>query len=122
MVEVAADLSCTAEQLFAIVWETMVDVIGTAATATLVRRSSRRISQRNAQIDCVSVNRDGIDFNYTVPEGWRRSGGDALAALQALAHELSPLLVELTGPVLIRRLVASSDLARCHILFEERIS
>jgi hypothetical protein len=120
MTDPAAELSCTAERLFAIVLETMVDVIGTAATATLVRRSARRIAQRNQQIECVSVDRDGIDFKYTVPDHWRSEGDDALTALRELALELSPLLVELTGPVLIRRLVASSDLARCHIWFRER--
>jgi hypothetical protein len=111
---------CTPERLFAIVWDTIADVIGTAATATLVRRSAKRMIERNQHLECVAVNRDGIDFQYTVPERWRSSRGEGLSALRALALELSPLLVQLTGPVLIRRLVASSELARCHILFNER--
>lgn len=119
MVE-ADDPACTAARLFEIVWETMSDVIGTAATATLVRRSAKRVSERSQQLASVTVTREGFDYRYSLPDQWQRPESDALAALRELARELSPLLIELTGPVLIRRLVAHDDLQRCRILFQER--
>jgi hypothetical protein len=122
MVDAIADSACTAERLFAIVWETMSDLIGSAATAALVRRSAKRVTERNQQRECVSVTRVGIEFKYSVPAGWRAGDAEALSALRELAVELSPLLVELTGPVVIRRLVASTELVRCNILFGEPTS
>jgi hypothetical protein len=113
------ETTCTPARLFGIVWDTMADVIGTAATATLVRRSAKRLSDRS-HLACVTVTRDGFDYRYSLPEQWQRSEGDALAALRELARELSPLLVELTGPVLVRRLVAHDELQRCRVLFQER--
>ena len=120
MVEGASDAPCTAANLFDLMWETIADVIGTAATATLVRRSAKRLCDRNQNLACVSVIRDGFDYRYSVPDDWRVAEGQSVAALRELARELSPLLVELTGPVLIRRLHAVGELTRCQILFQER--
>jgi hypothetical protein len=120
MVDGLSDPACTAASLFEIVWETMADVIGTAATATLVRRSAKRLSERSRDLASVTITRDGFDYRYSLPEHWRSAESNAVAALRELARELSPLLVELTGPVLVRRLVAHGDLQRCQILFQER--
>jgi hypothetical protein len=105
----------TAAELFAIVWETLADVIGTAAAATLVRRSARR-----ARVDGLSVSRDGFKYTYCVPPEWSEDRPEPVLALRAVARELGPLLIELTGRVLLRRLVTAPELARNQILFEER--
>lgn len=113
--------SCTAASLFKLVWEAMTDVLGSAATATLMRRSVRRAAERRHDLDGVIVRRNGFDYAYSVPAHWEDLGPDALEALRALATELSPLLVELTGPVIIRRLSAIPELKRCDISFPERV-
>lgn len=115
-----SDESCTAARLFGIVWETMADVIGTTATATLVRRSIKRASSRRAELNAVSVVRRGLHYAYTVPEDWGRKGSDPVGALRELVAELAPLLSQLAGPVLIRRLASVPDLQRCQIHFAER--
>jgi hypothetical protein len=107
--------SCSAAQLFAVVWDTLADVIGTAATATLLRRSARR-----AQLDGLTVSREGFNYSYRLPADWRDERPESLLALRGLTRELSPQLVELTGPVLLRRLAAVPDLRRCHLFFEEQ--
>lgn len=120
MVDAAGDRPCTAAQLFELVWETIADVIGTAATATLMRRSAKRLGDRRADLGGFVITRQGFDYRYSLPDGWQRPEGEAVAALRELARELSPLLVELTGRVLVRRLDAVRDLERCDIRFEER--
>ncbi|HEY2745526.1 MAG TPA: hypothetical protein VGL86_12910 [Polyangia bacterium] len=120
MVDAADEAPCTAAHLFDIVWETIADVIGTAATATLVRRSAKRLSDRNRDLASVTITREGLEYRYSVPDDWKAAQDRPVAALRELARELSPLLVELTGPVLIRRLHSVGDLKRCQILFQER--
>jgi hypothetical protein len=111
----------TAEQLFELVWDTMADVLGTAATATLVRRSVKRAAGRTAELASLEVRREGFDYSYIVPAGWRDPSPGALEELRELSRELSPLLVELTGPVIVRRLGAIADLRRSAIHFEETL-
>src|SRR3954470_18470152 len=121
MTEAVCHAPCTAARLFGIVWDTIADVIGTAATATLVRRSAKRLSDRDGSgVPGLHITRDGFDYRYSLPDGWQQPEGDAVVALRALRRELSPLLVQLTGRVLVRRLDAVGDLRRCQILFEER--
>jgi hypothetical protein len=107
--------SCNAARLFAVVWDTLADVIGTAATATLLRRSARR-----AKLDELTVSREGFNYSYRLPPDWRDERPEPLIALRGLARELGPLLAELTGPVLLRRLASVPDLRRCHLFSEEQ--
>lgn len=111
---------CSAAQLFDLVWETMVDVLGSAATATLMRRSAKRAAIRRRDLDDLIVSRSGFNYSYQVPEAWRECRPEPVASVRELARELSPLLIELTGPVIIRRLSAIPDLIRCEVLFQER--
>jgi hypothetical protein len=101
----------TAAELFAILWETLADVIGSAATATLVRRAARR-----ARVDGLSVGRGGLNYVYQLPPDWRERE-PSVVALRALARELGPILAELTGAVLLRRLGAVRELEACGIRF-----
>jgi len=115
-----ADSGCTAAQLFDLVWEAMADVLGTAATATLMRRSAKRAAARRRDLDLLVVSRSGFNYSYRVPDDWLVCGTEPVMSVRELARELSPLLVELTGPVIIRRLSAIPALQRCDVMFEER--
>jgi hypothetical protein len=118
--DASVNTGCSAAQLFDLVWEAMVDVLGSAATATLMRRSAKRAAGRRRDLEGLVVRRSGFQYSYQVPEPWRAFNPEPLLSVRELARELSPLLIELTGPVIIRRLSAIPDLRRCQILFEER--
>lgn len=95
----------SAADLFDLLWETLADMLGTAAAATLLRRAIARAAVRTAGSEPVVVTREGLDYTYRVPETWRTAGNDeAVDALRIVAAELRTILVELTGPVVITRL------------------
>lgn len=92
-------------ELFDLLWESLADVLGTAATATLLRRAIKRAASQTSWSEPVIVTRNGLDYEYRFPETWKQPGNEeALAALRVVAAELRGLLVELTGPVVVRRL------------------
>jgi hypothetical protein len=111
---------CCAGRLFDQVWLTMVDVLGGPATATLLRRSIKRAAIYSPDLRFLLITRAGFDYAYEIPAGWRESHAAAVASLRQLAHELTPLLRELTGQVVVHRLEADPELRRCEILFQER--
>jgi hypothetical protein len=112
----------TAAALFKLVWDAMVDVLGSAATATLVRRSARRAAEGSRELEGLVISRDGFDYAYRLPASWTEPRLEAIGALRVLAAQLSPLLFELTGPVIVRRLSAIPALQRSEILFQEGVS
>ena len=95
----------SAAELFDLLWESLADVLGTAAAATLLRRAIRQAASHTSWSEPVVVARNGLDYEYRLPDAWKQPGNDeAVAALRAVAAELRMLLVELTGPVVVRRL------------------
>jgi len=95
----------SAAELFELLWETLADVLGTAATATLLRRSIKQAAARTAWAEPVVVARHGLDYTYRLPETWKHPANDeAVDALRTIVAELRVLLVELTGPVVVARL------------------
>jgi len=95
----------SAAELFELLWEFLADVLGTAATATLLRRAIKRAAAHTSWSEPVIVARKGLDYAYRLPETWKQPGNEeALGALRVVAAELRVLLVELTGPVVVRRL------------------
>jgi hypothetical protein len=105
-----------AAALFALLWDTLADVLGTAATATLLSRAVRRMEATGPNVSGLVIERAGLTYRYQVPESWHLAGSDKvgalteeeylrnLNALRNVVDELRPLLVELTGQVLVRRL------------------
>jgi len=92
-------------ELFDLLWESLADVLGTAATATLLRRAIKRAASHTSWSEPVIVTKNGLDYEYRLPETWKQPGSEAaLGALRVVAAELRVLLVELTGPVVVRRL------------------
>ena len=95
----------TAAELFDLLWENLAELLGTAATATLVRRATKRLAAEAPAPPMVSVTRNTVTYQYEVPESWRRAADpDALRVLRAFAKELGVLLTRLTGSVVVERL------------------
>jgi hypothetical protein len=110
----------SAAELFDLLWSTLADVLGTAATATLLRRSIRRAADRTAWSEPLVVARNGLDYTYRLPEAWKRPGNDeAVDALRIVAAELKLLLIELTGPVVVARLGHLAPLRKWGIDFSD---
>lgn len=112
---------CTAEQLFAAVWEAMSDVLGTATTATLMRRSIKRATAAAGGLEGLEIHRQGFEYSYTVPQAWSEDRPELMVAMRGLARELSPLLHQLTGPIVLRRLNTLPELRRCELSFQEHV-
>jgi hypothetical protein len=94
-----------AAELFTLVWKGLVEVLGTAATATLIRRAATRVAATTPDLPSVVVHRHTVTYEFEVPAIWRRpDDARALHSLQTLLEELGLLLRELTGLVVIRRL------------------
>jgi hypothetical protein len=110
----------SAAELFELLWETLADVLGTAATATLLRRSIKQAVARTARAEPVIVVSNGLDYTYRLPDAWKQSGNDeAVDALRTIAAELRVLLVELTGPVVVARLGRLAPLRKWGIDFSD---
>jgi hypothetical protein len=62
--------------------------------------------------------RNGLDYESRLPETWRQPGNEeALSALRVIVAELRVLLMELTGPVVVRRLARLASLRKLEIDF-----
>ena len=95
------EIACAA--LFAIVWDTLAEVLGTAAVAAIVRRAASRAAAANPELlDLVIVRKD-LQYRYTLPQSWSNETGRPLP-FRMLVEEIGRLLVELTGTVVVRRL------------------
>jgi hypothetical protein len=95
----------SAHELFDLLWETMADILGTAATATLLRRAAKRGAASDGSLAQVSIGQEGLTYRYTLPSTWQQTADpQAMDALRILGQELRPLLLEMTGPVVLRRL------------------
>jgi hypothetical protein len=108
--------------VFDVLWESLADVVGTAATATLLRRAIKRAASQTSWPEPITVARNGLDYEYRLPETWKQPGNEeALGALRVVAAELRVLLVELTGPVVIRRLARLAPFRERGIDFSDEV-
>lgn len=90
--------------LFGLLWESLADVLGTAATATLLRRAAQRAALRRPELAELAIARSHLEYRYTLPPAWEGHEDGAIVALRDLVGELRPLLVEMTGQVVVRHL------------------
>ena len=90
--------------LFTILWDSLADLLGTAATATLLRRAAKRGAARSPELAGLVIERDGLAYRYTCPPAWTDPSEGTPPALRELVVELRPLLIEMTGQVVIRHL------------------
>ncbi len=104
-------VSSSPTALFKLLWEALVDLLGSAATAALLRRASRRAMAQAPELGELIIVREDLDYRYKLPHAW----GDAAAeetphGLRQLMLELVPLLIELTGPVVLCHLAQIPEL------------
>jgi hypothetical protein len=90
--------------LFATVWDALVEVLGTAAVAAIVRRAVARAAAENPELADLIIVRKDLQYHYTLPPAWSQKTERGPLALRALAAHIGRLLVELTGTVVVRRL------------------
>jgi hypothetical protein len=103
-------------EAFTVLWDAIADTMGTATTATLFRRAVKRSKDKYPgalALGSLSITREGADYRYEVPAEWCDEA-IARAAVCALFSELRPLLVELTGLVVVRRVLELPELRHCH--------
>jgi hypothetical protein len=96
-------------ELFTVLWEALADVLGTAAAATLLRRSAKRAEPRWPELSGLAFTRERLEHRYAVPAAWKDAATPP-RALCALVQELWALLVDLTGPVVVDRLAQIPEL------------
>ena len=90
--------------LFAILWDALADLLGTAATATLLRRAAKRAAVRSPELAGLVIDRDGLAHRYKCPPAWNDASEGTPPALRELVAELRPLLIEMTGQIVIQHL------------------
>ena len=118
----AAGIPSTA-QLFDLLWNNLADLMGTAAVATLVRRALGIASARTPELTSLNVVKEELEYTYELPDSWQTDcNRETGRALRELLAELGPLLVQLTGPVAVRRLERIALLKECNILSSEEVS
>lgn len=98
----------TTADSFQLLWDHLSDLIGTSATATLVRRAAKHALPRAPGLSRLEIKRPTFEYEVLVPATWRDDGSDDL---KSLVRTLQPLLVELTGPIVVQRLRSIPELA-----------
>lgn len=99
--------SSTPSTILTEVWESMAEILGTAATATLIRRAAERGAGKMPNLTNLEISRDNLVRYYKVPESWRAPDqAQAVLEVSTLLDELRPLLARLTGQIVVRRIDA----------------
>ena len=89
--------------LFKLIWDTVAEVLGTTATATLLRRAAQRAAPRSPELGELTMLRTEAGYTYSLPRGLVGKL-ERTDPLRELVGELRPLLVELTGQLIVRRI------------------
>jgi len=103
-VEGGGGIEISADALFAIVWDTLAELLGTAAVAAIVRRATKRAAVERPELVDLVILREDLEYRYKLPLAWSQKAERAPIALHVLVAEIGRLLVELTGTVVIHRL------------------
>jgi len=90
--------------LFKLIWDCVADVLGTTATATLLRRAAQRATPRSPELSEFAILRTDTGYTYSLPRALVCKLENGPDALRELVRELRPLLAELTGQVVVRRI------------------
>jgi hypothetical protein len=109
----------TTAALFAAVWDALTDLMGSSATATLVRRAAKHGASKRPGLRVLVIHKPAFEYEYVVPEVWR-DDGTGRDDLGELMRNLVPLLVELTGSIATRRLESVEMLVAAGLLPEGR--
>ena len=98
----------TTAATFELLWENLADLIGTSATAALVRRAAKHAAAQAPALTGLVIRKPAFEYEFIVPQHWIDDGSDEL---RMLVHTLQPLLVELTGRIVLQRLQSIPALA-----------
>ncbi len=107
----------TSHHLFTLVWESLVDLLGSATAATLVRRAAARAAHRAPTLQAFTVVKEHFEYRCVVPPSW--SEEDSRHDLGVLCAELTGVLTELTGSVVTGRLRGIAELASAGLFQKE---
>src|ERR1700681_4546756 len=115
------EIASSPSEIFDVLWTALVEILGSPATAALLRRSAKRRLGDFPELGKLAITRKGFEYAYAVPPDWKHANEQSTAALQALIQDLCSLLLELTGPVVLHRLEALPQLAKyCLSLSEDK--
>jgi hypothetical protein len=103
-----ADKPPNAKASFHVLWDQLTDLIGTTAAATLLRRAARHAEPRAPALAGLLISKSSFEYVVVVPAAWNENGSDDL---KILIQTLQPLLVELTGSIVVQRLRSIPALA-----------
>jgi hypothetical protein len=106
----AASAELLTGDLFGVLWRALADILGTAATATLLRRAARGAAPRWPELLDLAITRESFEYRYRVPASWNHATPNSSEALRDLVSELWSLLVDLTGSVVVSRLAQIPEL------------
>jgi len=87
-------------EIYDLLHETLSEVLGRTATEALLRRALRRASSQDPELAALA--RKSAEAG--VPAQWWVDGRRGMRYLRAVMRELWPLLIEITGPVMVDRL------------------
>lgn len=113
------EASSPPSEIFDVLWTALVEILGSPATASLLRRSAKRQLGDFPELGKLAITRKEFEYTYAVPPDWKHANERPNAALQALVQDLYSLLFELTGPVVVHRLEAVPQLAKFGLSFSE---
>ena len=88
--------------LYSLLHETLSEVVGRTATEALLRRALRRATSHDPELEALARNGEGGR-----PVQWPTDGERGPRYLRAILRELWPLLIEITGPVVVALLERS---------------
>ena len=95
----------SAADVFVLLWNTLSNILGTTATATLIARALKNALPSTPALAEVSIATRRFTYHYQLPHSWRApDNADATTAVNRLLEELVPLLTALTGPIVVRQL------------------
>jgi DNA-binding CsgD family transcriptional regulator len=87
-------------EIYGLLHETLSEVIGRTATEALLRRALRRASSGDTELGALA--RKSAEGG--APVQWWTDERRGMRYLRAVMRELWPLLIEITGPVVVARL------------------
>lgn len=107
----------SALHLFEKLRDALTHVLGSAATAALIRRAAKRAMENAPDptaLEGLEVILEGFDYRYELPPAWHQEGSEAaLRAFRYVVEEhLRPIVLDLTGLVGARLLDPICELAR----------
>jgi hypothetical protein len=109
--------------LFALVWDAVAEVLGTAATAAIFRRAAGLAAADNPELVDVVIRREKLEYRYGLPHAWSQPATPeerAPIAFRALIAQIGRLLVDLTGSVFIGRLEQLPELRACGLVWRAK--